>query len=223
MSDSYSPSETVRLTGKFTPGATVTITITKLSDDSEVVTAAACTELDDSGYFEYEYDPADGADEYLSVMTDGIDEVAESFRVSGYSSTSSITGTWTFASDYTLVRDQIRSMIGDIDSNDPLISDEAIAFFYAQAGTATGGALRAAKAAAAKLAREFDKDIDGLSTSRSQRHKAMISIIEQLEKDVADEDAAENLSFTMPDASAEVADVDGYPVEFEPSDLGRPA
>jgi hypothetical protein len=136
---------------------------------------------------------------------------------------SDLIGNWTFDADFTVVRDQIRQMIGDVDIDDPLISDEAIAFFYAQAGTATGGALRAAKAAAAKLAREFDKDIDGLSTSRSQRHKAMISIIEQLEKDVATEDAAENLSFTLPDASGAVADVEGYPVEFEPSDLGRPA
>lgn len=126
--------------------------------------------------------------------------------------------TWTFTPDYTLVRDQIRSMVGDIDSTDPLLDDAAIAFYYAQAGNdLTGGALKAAKAAAAKLAREFDKDIDGLKTSRSQRHKAMLNVIAALE----DEAAREGFSYTVPEAG-QVADVAGYPTEMEHTDLGRP-
>lgn len=127
--------------------------------------------------------------------------------------------TYTFAADFSLVRDQIRDMIGDVDvTTDPILSDQAIAFYYAQAGNdLVGGALKAAKAAAAKLAREFDKDIDGLKTSRSQRHKAMLNVIAALE----DEAAREGFSYTAPEAG-QVADVAGYPRELEHTDLGRP-
>lgn len=219
-SDRYNPGEVARLVGKFTHSATVTITITKLSDDSVVATAAACSEIGSTGYFQYDYTVL-VADEYLWVMTDSITSVSNSFVVSGSAATiPSIVGTWTFASDFSLVRDQIRSMVGDIDSNDPLISDEAIAFNYAQAGTLAGGALRSARAAAAKLALEFDKNLDGLSTSRSQRHKAMLNVIAALE----DEEARELSSFTyvVPDASETVGDSTKYPVDFEPSDLSGP-
>ena len=128
--------------------------------------------------------------------------------------------TYTFAADFSLVRDQIRQLIGDVEvTTDPLISDEAIAFFYAQAGSdLVGGALKAAKAAAAKLAREFDKDLDGLKTSRSQRHKAMLDVIASLES----EQAAGNFAFTAPDAAGQVGDVGGYPGALEHTDLGRP-
>jgi hypothetical protein len=128
--------------------------------------------------------------------------------------------TYTFAADFSLVRDQIRQMIGDVlVTTDPLVSDEAIAFFYARAGNdLVVGALMAAKAAAAKLALEFDKDIDGLKTSRSQRHKAMMDVIAALE----DEQARETSSFVVPEAG-QVADVAGYPKEFESTDLAAPS
>lgn len=126
--------------------------------------------------------------------------------------------TWTFTPDYTLVRDQIRVMIGDVSSADPLLDDAAIAFFYAQAGDdLVGGALKAAKAAAAKLALEFDKDLGGLATKRSQRHAAMMDVIASLEA----EQAAGNFAFTAPDAG-QVADVSGYPAELEHTDLAAP-
>jgi hypothetical protein len=137
----------------------------------------------------------------------------------GTASPSPIMGTWTFAADFTLIRDQIRQMIGDIISSDPLISDEAIAFFYARSGSdLAAGALLAARAAAAKLALEFDKDIDGLKTSRSQRHKAMLDTIAHLEA----EQAAGNFDFTMPTSGA-VADSENYPNEFVPTDLASPS
>jgi hypothetical protein len=127
-------------------------------------------------------------------------------------------GTWTFTPDFTLVRDQIRQMIGDVISTDPLISDEALAWFYLQAGSdLVSGALKAAKAAAAKLALEFDRDLDGLKTSRSQRHKAMLNVIEALENEAA----RENATYTAPEAG-QVADVAGYPDEFEPTVLVGP-
>ena len=126
--------------------------------------------------------------------------------------------TWTFVPDYTLVRDQIRVMVGDVLSTDPLLDDAAITFFYARAGNdLAGGALLAARAAAAKLALEFDKDIDGLKTSRSQRHKAMLDTIAQLDAEVS----AGNFAFTAPEAG-EVADVANYPKEFAHTDIAAP-
>lgn len=129
--------------------------------------------------------------------------------------------TYTFEADFSLVRDQIRQMIGDVlMTTDPLISDEAIAFFYAQANSdLLGGALKAARAAAAKLSLEFDKNLDGLSTSRSQRHKAMLDTIAQLES----EQMQGNFTFTVPEIGTTAdADADNYPPIFEHTDIGRP-
>lgn len=122
--------------------------------------------------------------------------------------------TWTFDEDFDTVNDQIRQMIGDIISTDPLISDEAIAFFYARGGTLIDGAILAARSAAAKLALEFDKNLDGLSTHRSQRHKAMLDTIAQLEA----EKTQSNFTFTVPEIGT-IADEGNYPTEFEESDI----
>jgi hypothetical protein len=80
----YVAGESIALVGKFATGATITITITKLSDGSEDVSAAACSEIGSTGYFQYDFEPPAGYDEYLWVMTDGIDEVSGSFVVDGW-------------------------------------------------------------------------------------------------------------------------------------------
>jgi hypothetical protein len=128
--------------------------------------------------------------------------------------------TYTFASDFTLLRDQIRVMIGDVlVSTDPLLDDAAIAWFYAQAGNdLLGGALKAAKAAAAKLAHECDIVASKGQAMKSQRHKAMLDVIASLEAD----QAAGNFAFLIPTAAGQVADVAGYPKEFESTDLKGP-
>lgn len=82
MSERYTSSETPVLAGKFTSGATVTITIIKLSDESVVVNAAACDEVGATGFFKYTYTPVSGYAEYLWTMTDGTNEVAGSFVIS---------------------------------------------------------------------------------------------------------------------------------------------
>lgn len=83
----YVAGESIALVGKFTTGATVAITITKLSDGTEEVSAAACSEIGISGYFQFDFEPSAGYDEYLWVMTDGIDEVSGSFVVDGWPDT----------------------------------------------------------------------------------------------------------------------------------------
>ncbi len=79
----YINTESPRMVGRFSTGATVTITITKLSDGSVEISSAACSEIGSSGYFQYDFDPPSGYDEYLWVMTDDIDEVAGSLVVDG--------------------------------------------------------------------------------------------------------------------------------------------
>lgn len=126
--------------------------------------------------------------------------------------------TWTFTPDFTLIRDQIRQMIGDVVVTDPLLTDEAIAFFYARAGNdILAGSILAARSAAAKLALEFDRDMDGLKTNRSQRHKAVLDTITQLEA----EQVAGNFAFTAP-SIGNVADAENYPLCFEHSDIAGP-
>jgi hypothetical protein len=126
--------------------------------------------------------------------------------------------TWTFAQDYTLVRDQIRVMIGDVLTTDQLLDDAAIAFFYLRAGNdLLGGALLAAKAAAAKLALECDVTASKASSKRSQRHIAMLNVIAALE----DEQAREKATYTMPEVG-QVADSEHYPKEFASTNLAAP-
>jgi hypothetical protein len=127
--------------------------------------------------------------------------------------------TYTFVADFSLVRDQIRQMVGDVMiTTDPLVSDEAIAFFYARGGTVLAGAILAAKAAAAKLALECDKVASKAQSKRSQRHIAMLDTIAHLEA----EQAAGNFAFTIPEGG-QVADVAGYPGELECTDLSGPS
>jgi hypothetical protein len=125
--------------------------------------------------------------------------------------------TYTFAADFSLVRDQIRQMIGDTAvTTDPLNSDEAIAFFYIRAGNdLIGGAILAARAAAAKLALECDVVASKAQANRSQRHVAMLDTIAQLEA----ERFLENFGFESIDVG-KVADSENYPKAFESTDLG---
>lgn len=126
--------------------------------------------------------------------------------------------TWIFAPDYTLVRDQIRVMIGDVISTDPLLDDAAIAFFYAQAGNdLVGGALKAAQAAAAKLAHECDTVASKAQARKSQRHAAMLDVIAQLK---AEQISSQHRGDYSPDtALVETRDSEDYPDEFRLSSL----
>jgi hypothetical protein len=107
--------------------------------------------------------------------------------------------TYTFAADFSLVRDQIRQMIGDTAVTTDLI----------------GGAILAARAAAAKLALECDVVASKAQANRSQRHVAMLDTIAQLEA----ERFLENFGFESIDVG-KVADSENYPKAFESTDLG---
>jgi len=68
----YSKTESTFILGNFNIGDSVTITVTRLSDDTEVVTDAACTEIGSTGVFKYQFSQTiTSKEEYLWVMSNG--------------------------------------------------------------------------------------------------------------------------------------------------------
>jgi hypothetical protein len=83
--------------------------------------------------------------------------------------------TWSFddTSLATSEKDQVRLLIGDTDTNDQLLSDEAIAFYLSQRGDSVNlAAADACDSIAAKYARQVDTKNGQLSVSASQRAEA---------------------------------------------------
>lgn len=83
--------------------------------------------------------------------------------------------TWSFseASLSTSEKDQVRLLIGDTDTTDQLISDEAINFYLVQRGQSVNlAAADACDSIAAKFARQVDTKNGALSVSASQRSEA---------------------------------------------------
>jgi len=131
--------------------------------------------------------------------------------------------TWTFEEDFTEVRDQMRSKIGDIITSDPLISDEALAFYYSDAGNdLLEGSIRAARAAAARLAHECDTTASRATSAKSQRHKAMLEVITQLK---TEQNTSPLKGDYSPDTSVptETRDSEDYPDEYRLSSLHGPS
>lgn len=81
----YLTSESTYIIGSFPTGATVTIGVYLLSDNSSVVSAAAMTEVGTTGIFKYLFNPSTGSKtHYLYIMTDGSIEHAGQIVLGGY-------------------------------------------------------------------------------------------------------------------------------------------
>ena len=82
--------------------------------------------------------------------------------------------TWSFseASLSTSEKDQVRLLIGDTDTSDQLISDEAITFYLSQRSNVNLAAADACDSIAAKFARQVDTRNGALSVPASQRSEA---------------------------------------------------
>jgi len=81
----YLEDESTYILGNFTTGDTVTITIYKLSDNSKVVDAVACTEISTTGRFKYSFSQAVATKtEYLWIMTNSIEEQQGKIILGGY-------------------------------------------------------------------------------------------------------------------------------------------
>ena len=172
MSERYTSSESPVLAGKFTTGATVTITIIKLSDESVVVDAAACDEVGATGFFKYTYTPDADSEEYLWTMTDGTDEVAGSFVIGPSPWESSSSGVPTDDS-YIGSSADLETMIGD-DPRTAAIAlkaaSEAAQAWYCQEATRRIDSmiLRGIKYDSDQ-ALEFPRIIDGVTVGNSDQ------------------------------------------------------
>jgi len=80
--------------------------------------------------------------------------------------------TWTYTPDFTTTRDQVRFLAGDTDTTDQLVTDEEVAFAYAQEGSTRGAAALLLEGLAKKFARKCDSSVGDLSKSYSQMSKA---------------------------------------------------
>lgn len=125
---------------------------------------------------------------------------------------------WTYSDPGTSDRDAVRFAIGDTDADDPLLQDSEILYCLSQGGSVLAGSAMAARRGAAKLAREFDRNIDGLSTKRSQRHAQLLQIAEELEKEVK----RAGLRFTYPASVGRVQDSENFPPLLEMADTSGP-
>lgn len=84
--------------------------------------------------------------------------------------------TWSFDDTLPSVKDQIRVLIGDVDVDDPQLSDESLLFFANGSTDAYSAASNAARALSAKYAREANsKSVGSMSVSyqRSQNYAAL--------------------------------------------------
>jgi hypothetical protein len=81
-------------------------------------------------------------------------------------------------------RDAVRLTIGDTDTTDQQVSDEEVAFWLLGAGDDyIGASIEAARALAAKYTRQADTTHGKLSISASQRAKAYLALVDQLQSD----------------------------------------
>ena len=124
------------------------------------------------------------------------------------------TSGWSYAADFTDTKDQIRARIGDMDEDDPLLLDDEIEAAYDEAESVIDGALLAARWAAARLARSYDRKIGKMSMSHSQRHAQMLQTIESLKDEIREASS----TWSVPSSIGTVSDVSNYPRVWEHSD-----
>lgn len=88
---------------------------------------------------------------------------------------------WSYSGDpSSSVRDAVRFLIGDTDTNDQLISNEEIAYFVTEFANARRAASEAARAIAAKFARLMSRSIGGLNADFSAKYRQYLELADNL-------------------------------------------
>lgn len=77
--------------------------------------------------------------------------------------------TWTYDPTLATDRDKIRTLIGDTNTADQLLTDEQIAYMLAQTPQVDLAAAECCDLILAKLARDIDRSNIGMSSQRSQK------------------------------------------------------
>jgi hypothetical protein len=139
--------------------------------------------------------------------------------------------TKTYIPDFTTARDQVRLKVGDTDvgvegNGDALLFDDEIEQAYAEGGSIIQASVLACRWMIAKLApTQFDKNIDGLSTKRSQRVAQLRDLLSVL----IEESKGTASAWSVPATAGYTADTgepgknDGtMPPIFGPCDVSNP-
>jgi hypothetical protein len=93
---------------------------------------------------------------------------------------SEIGAEWNYRQDFTRKIDIVRLLVGDTDSNDQLLSDSEITYFVELHGTANRSASEAARAIAAKFARNMSRSIGGLQADFAAKHRQYLALADSL-------------------------------------------
>ena len=90
---------------------------------------------------------------------------------------------WTYTDTLTTDRDKIRSLIGDIDTNDQQLTDEFIAAKVTSEGSVNGAAVACCRALIAKYSRKVSSSVGKLSKQSSdlvKHYRELLSEMQQL-------------------------------------------
>jgi hypothetical protein len=87
-------------------------------------------------------------------------------------------------------RDQVRFLIGDTDSSDPLLYDGEIDWLNSQYGSPMHAAIRACETIISKFSRQADESVGQVKITFSQRAKAYNTTLSMLRARLAMEDSA---------------------------------
>lgn len=91
--------------------------------------------------------------------------------------------TWTYTNaPVTNTVDEVRLLVQDTDSSDPLISNEEILYFISKGGAGIGAAYLAALSIAAKFGRLADERTGQVEVKWSQRSRAYTSLASDLKR-----------------------------------------
>ncbi len=91
--------------------------------------------------------------------------------------------TWTYSGDpSTSTKDQVRFLIGDTQSSDPILQDAEINWLLTENATPFYAAVEAANGIAAYYARKADKAVGDLKISASQQHKQYLDLAVRLRR-----------------------------------------
>lgn len=94
--------------------------------------------------------------------------------------------TWTYTNDPVSVPvDEVRLLVQDTDSTDPLISDEEINYFISKGGTGVGAAYLAALSISAKFGRLADERTGQIEVKWSQRARAYAALAADLKRQMS--------------------------------------
>lgn len=92
---------------------------------------------------------------------------------------------WSYSDSLSTDRDRLRFKIGDVDTNDQLLSNETLDALLATRADPTLASIDAVEGILAKFAREIDRGSLGLGGSRSQKTQFYRDLLKELRAEAA--------------------------------------